>query len=41
MSTSFDVAGTEEKEEKGKTPKEGISCISNLGHAVKNRMTVI
>ncbi len=41
MSTSFDVTGTGEEEEKGKTPKEEISCGSSLGHAVKNRMTVI
>lgn len=26
---------------KGKTPKEEITCESSLGHAVKNRMTVI
>jgi len=26
---------------KGKTPKEEMSCQSNLGHAVKNCMTVI
>lgn len=36
-----DVTGTEEEERKGKTPKEEISCISNLGHAIKSRMTVI
>ena len=41
MSTSFDVAGTDDEEEKGKTPKEEMSCISSLGHAVKSRMTVI
>ena len=41
MSTSFDVTGTNEEEEKGKTPKEEISCGSILGHAVKSRMTVI
>jgi len=36
-----DVAGTEEEEGKGKTPKEEMSCISILGHAIKSRMTVI
>ena len=41
MSTSFDVTGTEEKGEKGKTPKEEMSCASSLGHTVKSRMTVI
>ena len=41
MSTSFDVAGTEDEEEKGKTPKEEMSCKSSLGHTVKSRMTVI
>ena len=40
-STSLDVTGTGEEEEKGKTPKEEISCKSNLGHTVKSRMTVI
>ncbi len=41
MSTSFDVAGTGDEGEKGKTPKEEMSCESSLGHAVKSRMTVI
>lgn len=41
ISTFFDVAGTEEKEGKENMPKEEISCVSILGHAVKNRMTVI
>lgn len=36
-----DVTGTEEEERKGKTPKEEISCMSNLGHTIKSRMTVI
>ena len=40
-SSSFDVAGTEEKEGKGKTPKEEITCESSLGHTIKSCMTVI
>ncbi len=40
-SISSDVTGTDEEEGKGTTPKEEISCILNLGHAVKSRMTVI
>ena len=36
-----DVTGTGEEEGKGKTPKEEMSCMSILGHAIKNRMTVI
>ncbi len=36
-----DVTGTGEEKRKGKTPKEEISCISSLGHAIKSRMTVI
>ena len=35
------MTGTEEEKGKGKTPKEERTCISNLGHTVKNRMTVI
>ena len=41
ISTSPDVAGTNEEEEKGNTPKEEMSCTSSLGHTVKSRMTVI
>ncbi|MBQ2802636.1 MAG: hypothetical protein IJF07_01910 [Lachnospiraceae bacterium] len=41
ISTFSDAAGVGEEEEKGKTPKEEMSCVSNLGHTVKNRMTVI
>lgn len=41
MSNSFDVTGTGEKEGKGKTPKEEITCKSSLGHTVKSCMTVI
>lgn len=37
----FDVTGTDEEEGKGNTPKEEMACASLLGHAVKNRMTVI
>ena len=33
--------GAEEAKRKGKTPKEEISCKSNLGHMIKSRMTVI
>ena len=40
-SSFSDVTGTEEEEGKGKTPKEEMSCKSNLGHAIKSRMTVI
>lgn len=36
-----DMAGIGEEERKGKTPKEEMSCVSNLGHTVKSRMTVI
>ena len=36
-----DMAGIDEEERKGKTPKEEMSCVSNLGHTVKSRMTVI
>ncbi len=35
------MAGIEEEEEKGLTPKEAASCRRILGHAVKNGMTVI
>ena len=35
------MAGTEEGMRKGNTPKEDGSCDLNLGHAAKNRMTVI
>lgn len=41
MSTFFDAAGAGEGKGKGKTPKDETICKSNLGHAVKNRMTVI
>lgn len=41
MSISLDVAGTEERERKEGTPKEEISCRSNLGHGVNNFVTVI
>ncbi len=41
MSISLDVAGTEEEERKGGTPKEEISCGLSLGHKVNNLMTVI
>ena len=40
-SISSDVTGTDEGEGKGTTPKEEISCMLNLGHAIKSRMTVI
>lgn len=36
-----DVTGTEEESRKGKTPKEETACMSNLGHAINSRMTVI
>lgn len=41
MSTFFDAAGAGEGKGKGKTPKDEMTCESSLGHAVKNRMTVI
>ncbi len=41
MSSPFDVTGTGEKGRKGNMPKEESSCSLNLGHAVKNCMTVI
>lgn len=41
MSSFSDVAGTVEEKGKGKTPKEEITCVSNLGHTVKSCMTVI
>lgn len=36
-----DAAGADEEEGKGKTPKEEMTCESNLGHEMKNLMTVI
>ncbi len=41
MSSPFDVTGTGEKGRRGNTPKEERACCLNLGHAVKNCMTVI
>ncbi|GAA6300131.1 hypothetical protein F240042I4_27090 [Eisenbergiella tayi] len=35
------MTGTEEEKGKGKAPKEEGAWCPNLGHAVKNRMTVI
>lgn len=40
-STLFDAAGAGDGRGKGETPKEEAFCGPNLGHAVKNRMTVI
>lgn len=40
-STFSDAAGADEEKRKGKTPKEEMTCKSNLGHRVKNSMTVI
>lgn len=40
MSTFPDVTGTEEGKEKGNMPKEE-GPYRNLGHTIKNRMTVI
>ena len=37
----FDAAGASEKRRKGNTPKGLVVCRSNLGHTVKNRVTVI
>lgn len=37
----FDAAGAGDERKKGNTPKEEISCRSNLGHTVKSRVTVI
>lgn len=41
MSTNVDAAGAEETFRKEKTPKERITCLFFLGHAVKSCMTVI
>ena len=40
-STYSDATGAGEEMGKGGTPKEEMSCESNLGHMVKNCMTVI
>jgi len=40
-STYSDAAGAGEEKGKGGTPKEEMTCKSNLGHTVKNCMTVI
>ncbi len=41
MSSFSDVTVTEEGKGKGRAPKEEMHCKSNLGHIVKNCMTVI
>lgn len=41
ISMFSDASGADEGNGKGNTPKEEISCGSNLGHTVKNCMTVI
>ena len=40
-STFPDVTGTNDGGGKGRTPKEEMTCTSNLGHTVNSRMTVI
>ncbi|MCI8489121.1 MAG: hypothetical protein HFJ04_02535 [Lachnospiraceae bacterium] len=41
MSNLSDAAGAEDDKQKGKAPKEHISCGYSLGHILNKYMTVI